>query len=151
MKKFLFTLLALAGLAAAAHAQTTPAPNTPPLTGAAAQKSTGTILRPTEALPVAGYYEGGQEALYAFLAQEVKYPALAYRTRQQGRCLLDFTLNADGSLSNVRVLLNPGGGIGDEATRLLRLIKFKRPDNPIILKMPMDFKISRPTSNTTQN
>lgn len=150
MKKSFLTLLALAGFAFAAQAQTTPAPNTSSAV-APAKKGPGIIARPAETLPVAGYYEGGQEALYAFLNQELKYPELARRTRQQGRCLLDFTLNADGSLGNVRVLLNPGGGIGDEAVRLLRLIKFKRPDNPIILKMPMDFKLSAPSSNTTTN
>lgn len=144
MKKTLFTLLALAALALAAQAQAPAAP-------AATPSSKAGLVRPADKLPVAAYYEGGQDALYAFLAQEAKYPALAYRTRQQGRVLISFILNADGSLANVRVLRNPGGGLGDEAVRLLRLVKFKRPDNPIPLEIPMDFKLNAPTSNTTTN
>lgn len=145
MRNTLFTFLALASLTPAVQAQapntTAPAPST--------QNGKGGIIRPADKLPVAAYYEGGQDALYTFLAQEVHYPALAYRTRQQGRVLISFILNADGSLANVRVLRNPGGGIGDEAVRLLRLVKFKHPDNPIPLEIPMDFKLNAPSSNVS--
>ncbi|MEJ7664113.1 MAG: hypothetical protein WKG07_33580 [Hymenobacter sp.] len=34
-------------------------------------------------IPVAADYEGGQEAMYAFIAKELKYPLLAKRNRMQ--------------------------------------------------------------------
>ena len=157
MKKKLFSLLTLSLLlsAAAAGAQTIkvktktktdspdatatdPRPQTEQGTGAAAAGKT---------IPVAEYYEGGQEAMYAFINQELKYPLLAKRNRIQGQCIVSFTLNPDGTLTGVKLVRQVGGGTGDEALRVVRLLKFKKPEYPILTSLPINFKLGVTGSN----
>ncbi len=149
MLKPLLSLLALGLLLTApAVAQTTP-PNTPPPARPAPEAGAGTG-RVGAVIPVAEYYEGGQEAMYAFIAQELKYPLLAKRNRIQGRCIVSFTLNPDGTMSGVKLVKQLGGGTGDEALRVVRLLKFKKPAYPILTSLPIDFKLGVTGSNATE-
>ncbi len=157
MKKNLFPLLALGLLlsaATAAQAQTTnvkvktktdspePAPDARPQT----EQGTG-ATGTGKSIPVAEYYEGGQEAMYAFINQELKYPLLAKRNRIQGQCIVSFTLNPDGSMSGVKLVKQVGGGTGEEALRVVRLLKFKKPEYPILTSLPINFKLGVTGSN----
>ncbi|WP_310396647.1 energy transducer TonB [Hymenobacter sp.] len=101
-------------------------------------------------IPVAEYYEGGQEALYAFIAQELKYPLVAKRNRIQGQCIVSFTLNPDGTLQGVKLVKQIGGGTGEEALRVVRLLKFKKPEYPILTSLPIVFKLGVTGSNATE-
>ncbi len=150
MKKLLLTPLALGGLLATAQAQT-PKPNTPPpaQTTPAAAQGTG-INHVGQDIPVAAYYEGGQEAMYAFIAKELKYPLLAKRNRIQGRCIVSFTLNTDGTMQGIKLVKQVGGGTGDEALRVVRLLKFKKPEYPILTSLPIDFKLGVTGANTVE-
>jgi len=150
MKKMLLTPLALCGLLATAQAQT-PKPNTPPMPKDRPQTEQGAGLNHVAAdIPVAAYYEGGQEAMYAFIAKELKYPLLAKRNRMQGRCIISFTLNPDGNIQGLRIVKQVGGGTGDEAARVVRLLKFKKPEYPILTSLPIDFKLGVTGSNTVE-
>ena len=95
----------------------------------------------TKAIPVAEYYEGGQEAMYSFIDQELKYPVMARRNRIQGQCIVSFTLNTDGSLSGVKLVKQIGGGCGEEALRIVKLLKFNNPDYAILTSLPITFKL----------
>ncbi|MFD1467222.1 energy transducer TonB [Hymenobacter caeli] len=149
MLKHLLSPLALGLLLAApAAAQTTP-PNTPPPARPAGEAGAGTG-RVAGAIPVAEYYEGGQAAMYAFIAQELKYPLLAKRNRIQGRCIVSFTLNPDGTMSGIKLVKQVGGGTGDEALRVVRLLKFKKPAYPVLTSLPIDFKLGATGSNATE-
>jgi len=150
MKKLLLTPLALCGLLAPALAQT-PKPNTtsPAQTAPAAPAGTG-LNRVGQDVPVAAYYEGGQEAMYAFIAKELKYPLLAKRNRMQGRCIISFTLNPDGNIQGLRIVKQVGGGTGEEAARVVRLLKFKKPEYPILTSLPIDFKLGVTGANTVE-
>ena len=151
MLKPLLSPLALGLLLAAAApaaAQTTP-PNTHPAARPAAEAGTGTG-HVAAVVPVAEYYEGGQEAMYAFIAQELKYPLLAKRNRIQGRCIVSFTLNPDGTMSGVKLVKQVGGGTGEEALRVVRLLKFKKPAYPILTSLPIDFKLGATGANTAE-
>ena len=151
MLKLFFSPLALGLLLAAgapAAAQTAP-PNTHPGAHPAAEAGTGTG-HVAAVIPVAEYYEGGQEAMYAFIAQELKYPLLAKRNRIQGRCIVSFTLNPDGTMSGVKLVKQVGGGTGDEALRVVRLLKFKKPAYPILTSLPVDFKLGATGANTAE-
>lgn len=151
MKKILLTPLALCGLLAGALAQT-PKPNTVPPSQTAPPAAAGTGLNHVgQEIPVAAYYEGGQEAMYAFIAKELKYPLLAKRNRMQGRCIISFTLNPDGNIQGLRIVKQVGGGTGEEAARVVRLLKFKKPEYPILTSLPIDFKLGVTGANTTEN
>jgi len=154
MKKINWLFFGLAGLLAfRAHAQTqtqaqAARPNTSPAAARpAAEKGTGTG-RVSGSIPVATYYEGGQEAMYAFVARELKYPLLAKRNRMQGRCIVSFTLNTDGTMSGLRLVKQVGGGTGEEALRVVQLLKFKKPEYPILTSLPIDFKLGVTGANT---
>lgn len=150
MKKLLLTPLALCGLLAPALAQT-PKPNTTPPAQTAPAAPAGTGLnRVGQDVPVAAYYEGGQEAMYAFIAKELKYPLLAKRNRMQGRCIISFTLNPDGNIQGLRIVKQVGGGTGEEAARVVRLLKFKKPEYPILTSLPIDFKLGVTGANTVE-
>ncbi|GAB2782555.1 protein TonB [Hymenobacter luteus] len=97
-----------------------------------------------KAIPVAEYYEGGQEAMYAFIEKELKYPIMARRNRIQGQCIVSFTLNTDGTMSGIKLVKNIGGGCGEEALRVVRLLKFKKPDYAILTSLPVTFKLPAP-------
>jgi protein TonB len=150
MKKMLLTPLALCGLLATAHAQTSkpntvpPSQTVPPATQGAGLNHVGSDI------PVAAYYEGGQEAMYAFIAKELKYPLLAKRNRMQGRCIVSFTLNPDGNIQGLRIVKQVGGGTGEEAARVVRLLKFKKPEYPILTSLPIDFKLGVTGANTVE-
>ena len=151
MSKYALPLLSLGLLLAAtapAMAQTAPKPNTPPAGKPQAEQGTGTG-RVATTIPVAEYYEGGQEAMYAFIASELKYPLLAKRNRIQGRCIVSFTLNPDATMSGIKLVKQVGGGTGEEALRVVRLLKFKKPEYPILTSLPIDFKLGVTGSNAT--
>lgn len=135
-------------LAAAAPALAQTAPNTPAAPKAQTEKGTG-IGSAGKVIPVAEYYEGGQAAMYAFIAQELKYPLMAKRNRIQGQCIVSFTLNPDGTMQGVKLVKQIGGGTGDEALRVVRLLKFKKPEYPILTSLPIVFKLGATGSNAT--
>jgi periplasmic protein TonB len=139
MKVRLFSVLALlVGLAFSAMAQTTaPAP----ADEAAIQAAKHSPPVTDKVLPVAEHFEGGQPAMYAFIAKEMVYPPMARRNRFQGQCIVAFTLNADGSTANHKVIKNIGGGCGEEALRLVKLIKFKGPGYSMNASIPINFKL----------
>ena len=98
-------------------------------------------------IPVAEYYEGGQAAMYDFISKELKYPLLAKRNRIQGQCIVSFTLNPDGTMSGIKLVKQLGGGTGDEALRVVHLLKFKKPEYPILTSLPINFKLGVTGSN----
>lgn len=126
-KFFSFCVLSLF-LTFSAMAQTTPAPNNSPAVT-------------DKVLPVAEHYEGGQAAMYEFIAKELVYPPLAKRNRFQGQCIVSFTLNEDGSTANHKVIKNIGGGAGEEALRVVKLLKFKAPGYSMVTSVPINFKL----------
>lgn len=123
-----FTFLAVAN---SALAQTTP-----PVAEAPKSK-VGT----DKVLPFAEFYEGGQTALYDFIGQELKYPALAKRNRIMGQVIIGFTMNEDGTVANTKILKNIGGGCGDEALRVVKLLKFNAPGFASNYSIPINFKL----------
>lgn len=97
-----------------------------------------------KAIPVAEYYEGGQEAMYDFIKKETRYPVMARRNRIQGVCIVSFTLNTDGTMSGIKLVKNIGGGCGEEALRVVRLLKFNKPDYAVLTSIPITFKLPAP-------
>jgi protein TonB len=76
-------------------------------------------------VPIAEYYEGGKEAMYKFISEHIVYPVNAKRNRIQGEVILTIDLTADGKATNIKVVKNVGGGCGEEALRVAKLMKFK--------------------------
>ncbi|MBP3762350.1 MAG: energy transducer TonB [Bacteroidales bacterium] len=65
-------------------------------------------------------FPGGMEALYKYLAQNIKYPQLARDNGITGRVYVTFVVERDGSIANPKVLKDIGGGCGAEAIRVVK-------------------------------
>ncbi len=57
-----------------------------------------------------------------FIYSNIKYPAVARENGIEGRAILKFMVDRDGSVSKVQVLRDPGGGTGKEAERVVNLM-----------------------------
>lgn len=64
-------------------------------------------------------FPGGERELLKYLAENIKYPPLARENNIQGSVALSFVIQKDGSVSDVSVLKDIGGGCGKEAVRVV--------------------------------
>lgn len=67
-------------------------------------------------------YPGGTEALMAFLDANISYPEEANKNRMEGKTLIAFVVNEDGSISNIKVLKSSWKILDDEAIRVVMLM-----------------------------
>ena len=98
----------------------------------------------SKVLPVAEYYEGGQEAMLADIQKMLVYPPMAKRNRVQGECIISFVLEADGKINNQQLIKNAGAGCGDEAMRIVKNLKFKAPGYRFNASVPVKFSLPKP-------
>lgn len=71
---------------------------------------------------VCAMYQGGQKALMAFMADNLKYPA---DLKQPVRVVVQFTVGKDGSVSDMKVLRSGGEQADAEAVRVLSMTSGK--------------------------
>ncbi|QJD95797.1 TonB family protein [Mucilaginibacter robiniae] len=69
------------------------------------------------AVEVAPEFPGGMESFYTLLSKTIRYPAEARDHNVQGRVIVTFVVEKDGSLSDVKALRGPGSGLDEEAVR----------------------------------
>ena len=72
----------------------------------------------TEKMPS---FPGGPEKLNMFLAKNIRYPAADKENNTQGKVILQYTVEKDGSLSDIKVVRAPSPAMGTEAARVLSL------------------------------
>lgn len=65
-------------------------------------------------------FPGGEIELIKFLNKNIEYPALAKENNIQGSVALTFVVNKDGSVSDVQIIKDIGGGCGKEAVRVVK-------------------------------
>ncbi|WP_461449329.1 energy transducer TonB [Mucilaginibacter sp.] len=66
-------------------------------------------------------FPGGQENFIQFLAANIKIPQDMIVNNVSGRVIATFVVEADGSLSNIKVLRSPAESASNEAIRVLEL------------------------------
>ncbi len=64
-------------------------------------------------------FPGGPQAMMEYIARNIRYPAMARESGIQGRVFVNFVVERDGSVTNVRVLRGIGGGCDEEAIRVV--------------------------------
>lgn len=74
------------------------------------------VFTVVEEMPV---YPGGNEAMYTYLGQNIKYPDVAKANKTQGTVYVTFIIRKDGSVSNVNILRGIGHGCDEEAIRVV--------------------------------
>jgi protein TonB len=99
------------------------------------------IEAPTKSIAAAQYYEGGQDAMYQFIKENVRYPLMAKNNRIQGECIIHLQIQPNGSVLNLSIVTNVGGGCGAEALRVVKLLKFTAPGFKVDANIPVKFKL----------
>lgn len=105
MKKFLImALMALFGLTTVSAQKTVVA------------KKNQQVFDVVEKMPE---YPGGQAALFEYLSKNVKYPADAEKQKIEGRVLVSFVVNTDGSITDISVERKAFPSLDAEAVRVI--------------------------------
>lgn len=84
--------------------------------------------------------------LASFISKNIKYPEVAYKQSLSGKVTLEFVVELQGRVSNIKVLVPVGGGCTQEAIRLLQLIRWMPGTKDgkavrTIMKIDIDFKL----------
>jgi len=66
-------------------------------------------------------YSGGLNKFYEFLGRNIHYPAAAKDKKIQGKVFITFIVEADGSITHIKILRDIGYGCGTEAVRVMAL------------------------------
>ena len=64
--------------------------------------------------------KGGMAAFYAYLKKNLNYPDKARRLGIEGKVFLQFVVDKNGAISDVRVIKGIGAGCDEEAVRVLK-------------------------------
>ena len=67
-------------------------------------------------------YPGGDDARIKFITDNVVYPVMAKESNIQGTVYVTFVVEADGSITDVKVLRGIGGGCDEEAVRVVKMM-----------------------------
>jgi protein TonB len=65
-------------------------------------------------------YEGGINAFRKELQSKIVYPSAARRKETQGKVQVQFTIDTDGSITDIKILRDIGDGCGDAAVDALK-------------------------------
>ena len=65
---------------------------------------------------------GGEEAMYKWLSETIKYPQQAKETGIKGTVYITFVVEKDGSITGAQLMRDIGGGCGEEALRVVNLM-----------------------------
>lgn len=65
-------------------------------------------------------FPGGMDSLYAYIVKNLKYPEQAKEKGIQGRVFVQFVIEKDGSISNVKILRGIGGGCEEAAVEMVK-------------------------------
>ena len=92
-------------------------------------------------------YPGGEYARMKFLQHNIKYPADAISKTIEGKVIINFIVEKDGTVSNVKVIQGIGGGCDEEAVRVARLMPKWNPGKQsgvpvrVLFNMPITFRL----------
>lgn len=91
--------------------------------------------------------EGGMPAFYQFVQKKLKYPAQARRMGVEGKVFVEFVIEKDGSITDVKFIKGIGAGCDEEAVRVVKSAPKWKPGKqrgkPVRQRMvlPISFKL----------
>lgn len=130
-------------------------PNIQPIEIAEGGTGTGVVGEPVEEAPfqyaeTMPAFPGGEAEMMSFIKKNIKYPQQAQKMDIQGTVFVEFVVNSDGKLSNIKVVegRSVGYGLDDEAIRVVRMMPDWNPGKnsgrPVRVRMtiPIKFKLA---------
>ena len=91
---------------------------------------------------------GGMEALFKFIGKNMKYPRMARSQGIEGRVFVQFIVDKQGSLTDLRVVKGIGSGCDEEALRVMRMSPKWNPGKqrgkpvPVRMILPIYFRLN---------
>lgn len=89
-------------------------------------------------------------ALIGYIGKNIKYPAIARENGIEGTVIVRFVVEKNGEVSGLEVLRDPGGGLGDEAKRVVQSMpKWERVGRQhgrsvrVYFTMPIKFQLDK--------
>ena len=104
-------------------------------------------------------FPGGKDALMKYLGENVKYPKEAHENKIEGRVIVNFVVNKDGSISEVKTVRGINQLLDTEAVRVISEMPNWKPGMqrgqavrvrytlPIVFSLKGDEKASKPTDD----
>ena len=92
-------------------------------------------------------FPGGEEALYKYLAENIKYPIMAKNNKVEGRVYITFVIEKDGTVSDAKVLRSVNEELDAEALRVINAMPKWKPGTqrgvPVRVQynIPITFKL----------
>lgn len=92
-------------------------------------------------------FPGGEQGLHDFLSEHLTYPESARRIGMQGKVYVTFVINEFGNVTNMSVPREIGGGLDEEALRVIGLMPRWKPGmikgKPVrvFFKIPIVFQL----------
>ena len=109
------------------------------------KKVDNNVYNTSEVMPK---YPGGIQAMMRFIGENVRYPQEAIDNGIQGRVLVSFVVEKDGSVSDVKVLKGIGSGCDEEAIRVVEAMPKWEPGKDkgktvrVKYDLPISFKLN---------
>ena len=117
----------------------------PPVEAPVEEEEEAVIFVVVESMPE---FPGGQQALFKYLAENVKYPVIAQENGIQGRVICQFVVNKDGSIVDVVAVRSSGEpSLDKEAIRVIQSMPKWKPGKqrgkPVRVKytVPVNFRL----------
>ena len=117
----------------------------PPVEAPVEEEEEEEIFMVVESMPE---FPGGQQALFKYLADNVKYPVIAQENGIQGRVICQFVVNKDGSIVDVQAVRSSGEpSLDKEAIRVIKSMPKWKPGKqrgkPVRVKytVPVNFRL----------
>ncbi len=98
-------------------------------------------------------FQGGKEALISFLNSTVKYPLIAVENNIEGKVIVQFVVEKDGSITNVEVVKSVDPSLDREAKRVISAMPKWNPGyqsgKPVRVKYTVPVNFALPRKNKT--
>ncbi len=143
--KYIFSLLFVMSVAhSSAQPDPDPMPSPPPPPGPVVEEP---LVFP-EVMPA---YPGGETQMFKDISTAMIYPPLCLENEFQGRVFVQFVVEKNGKISNVKILRQPEGDLGkmlgNEAIRVVKNMKEFTPGSlngepkRVVMTLPIVFKM----------
>lgn len=105
---------------------------------------TDSIYQMVEVMPE---FPGGMDQMAKYLSENINYPEEAKDKNISGRLFIEFVIEKDGSVSNVKVMRSVGGGCDEEGVRVVKAMPKWKPGlmkgKPVRVHyvLPINFKL----------
>ena len=99
-------------------------------------------------------FPGGMAALMEYLKKNVRYPATCKEQGLQGRVIVQFVVNSDGSICDEKLIKSVDPQLDAEALRVIRSMPKWKPGmqkgKPVRVRytLPVTFRLAQPASST---